>query len=198
MANGVIASITGVVFGFWDIVLWLVRTWCELIVTALSLLGWLLVIGSMLLVFSYQLWPGVAAYALGMAFFVGRDIFKLLDFWLSDKRYTVTPEAFVGDIVGTAILFVLVFGLLLAIWYFIFPDDLLFVPTVALAPIYVLGSLSRFARNFLATMKDKLKPRPAEEKKGGPSALSTMASMAAAQAPKAVEAAKKAAVLKPK
>jgi hypothetical protein len=162
----VIGFFSRAVFGFWDLTIWLVRTWCELIVSLLSIFGWLLAIAGVLILFTDQWILGMAAYALALAFMVGSEVFKLLDFWISDRRYTVPPEKFVGDVVGTVIGFVLVFGGLLAFWYFLLPEPWLLVLTVALAPISLIRSGSRILKNFLATMKDKLAPRPPPPQSG--------------------------------
>lgn len=187
MIGDVIRFFTGIVLGFWDILLWLVRTWCELIVSVLSLLGWLLVIGSVLVLNGGDFLPGAVAYALALCFMAVGHAFRLLDFWLSEKSYTVHPEAFVGDVVGTAFGFIIIFGGLLALWYFVFPADLLLISAVALAPVSILDSLARFTRNFLATMKDKLKPKPQEKQAGGAAGGNVVSAAAASVA---VEAAK--------
>lgn len=188
MIGDVIRFFTGIIFGFWDILLWLVRTWCELIVSVLSLLGWLLVIGSVLVLTGGDFLAGAAAYAFALCLMAVGHAFRLLDFWLSEKSYTVHPEAFVGDVVGTVFGFIIIFGGLLALWYFVFPADLLIISTVALAPVSILDSLARFTKNFLATMKDKLKPKPKPAEKQAEGGASNAVSAAAASV--AVEAAK--------
>jgi hypothetical protein len=192
MLGDVVGFFSGLVFGFWDMLTWLVRTWCELIVSLLSILGWLLVIASVLVLLSGDMTMGAAIYVAAFAFLACSQLFRLLDFWLSEKRYTVAPEAFVGDVLGTVFGFIVIFGLLFAVWYFVYPADLLLVSIAALAPISILNSLSRFTKNFLATLKDKLKPRPGEEKKQGGAPPSLMSSVAANVAPKIAEAAKQA------
>ncbi len=146
--------------GLWGIIRWLVDTWCELIVTVLSILGWLAAIAAFLLM-AMNMWLfGGIALVTALCFFVGKEFFKLVEFWLSGKGYTIPPAKFVGDIVGTVIGFVLLYGLLLAMYIFIFPMNWLLAAIIVFASMSVLSSISRFIKNFLAMIKDQMAGKP--------------------------------------
>ncbi len=147
--------------GVWGIIIWLVETWCELIVTVLSILGWLAAIAALLLMAMGMWLFGGIALVVALLLFAGRDFFKLVEFWLSGKGYTTAPAKFVGDIVGTAIGFVLLYGLLLAMYVFLLPMDWLLAAIIVFASMSVLSSISRFIKNFLAMIKDQMAGKPA-------------------------------------
>lgn len=144
------------VLNFWDIICWIVRAWFGLIDAALGLVGWLLVIASTYFLFESQWSIGAIVFLAALAFLSLRELFRLASFWLSEQKYAVSPEAFVGDIAGSFIGFIVIFGILLGTWYFFYPEQWLFVVSVELALILIIKSFSRFAKNFLATMKSKM------------------------------------------
>lgn len=149
--------------GLWGIIRWLVDTWCEIIVTVLSVFGWLAAIAAFLLMSTGMWLFGVVALIIALSLFAGRESFKLLEFWLSGKGYTIPPAKFVSDIVGTAIGFILLYGILFAIFIF-YPAGWLLALILLFASKSVLSSVSRFIRNFLAMIKDQMGGKPSEAK----------------------------------
>ncbi len=156
LLNDAIGYVGKIVLGWWGIICWLARTWCELISTGCSMIGWLVMLISTYLLFTNQIIFGAVLYFAAFGFFIIRDLFKLVDFWLSEKKYTVSPESFVGDLVGSVVSFVILFGMMFGIWLFIYPAQWLLVITLELIPLTVLSTVSRAIRNFVAMTKDKL------------------------------------------
>ena len=146
--------------GVWGIIIWLVETWCELIVTVLSLLGWLAAIAAFFLMSTGAWLFGGIALVAALFLFAGNEFFKLVEFWLSGKGYTTAPAKFVGDIVGTAIGFVFLYGLLFGIYVFLLPMNWLLAMILVFAPKSVLSSIARFIRHFLAMLKDQVGGKP--------------------------------------
>lgn len=169
--DDVVGSFGKIVLGWWGIICWLARTWCELISTGCSIIGWLVMLVSTSLLLTNQLLFGGILFFVGFGFFMVRDLFKLVDFWLSEKKYTVSPESFVGDLVGSAISFVILFGALLAIWVFVYRVPWLLIITLELIPLTLLSTVSRAIRNFVAMTKDKLIGGKSTEPPKGPSGI---------------------------
>lgn len=147
-------------FGLWGVILWLVDTWCELIVTALTILGWLAAIAAFALMAMGMWLFGGIALVIALFLFADKEFFKLVEFWISGKGYTLPPPKFVGDIMGTVIGFVLLYGLLLGMYIFILPMDWLLAAIVVFASMSVVSSLARFTKNFLAMIKDQMSGKP--------------------------------------
>ncbi|MDD5340064.1 MAG: hypothetical protein PHV13_02335 [Candidatus ainarchaeum sp.] len=146
--------------GIWGIIIWLVEAWCELIVTALAILGWLAAIAAFFLMATGAWLFGGIALVAALFLFAGREFFNLVEFWLSGKGYTTAPAKFVGDIVGTIIGFALFYGLLLAVYIFLFPMNWLLAAIIVFASKSVLSSIARFIRHFLAMLKDQVGGKP--------------------------------------
>ena len=146
--------------GFWGIFCWIIGAWFSLIDFVLGLLGWFSIIISMYFLFTGQLLPGSIIYIIALGFLVCREICGLASFWLSGRKYVMSPEAFVGDIIGAAIGFFMLFGMLFGFWYFLYPVQWLFIISVALIPITILSAVSRFTRNFIAMLKSKMTGTP--------------------------------------
>jgi len=149
------------IFGAWGIIVWLVTTWCELIVNILSVFAWLSWIGALLLMAAGQLVFGGFVLAFSLFLFADREFFKLVEFWLGGKAYTMPPAKFVGDMVVTAIAFVIIMGVLFLLWLIV-PLPLLLALPLALAPLMILLSLSRYAKHILAMVKDQMAGKPAQ------------------------------------
>ncbi len=150
--------------GLWGVIRWLVDTWCEIIVTVLSVFGWLAAIAAFLLMSTGAWLFGVIALVVALSLFAGREFLKLLEFWLSGKGYTIPPARFVSDLVGTAIGFVLIYGILFAVFIF-YPAGWLLALIIVFASKSVLSSVSRFIRHFLAMIKDNMGGKPKEKGK---------------------------------
>ncbi len=140
----------------WGIICWLARAWFGIIYLGLKSVGWVLFFVSTYFIILGQTLFGGAIFFVALVFLATGEVFSLLSFWLSEQKYTIPPEKFIGDVFGSTIGFVMLFGLLFAFWFFFYPERWFVIVTIAFMPIIIIDSLSRFMKNFLAMTKDKL------------------------------------------
>jgi hypothetical protein len=156
--DDLIGLVTRPILGVWGIICWLVTAWCEVIVNILSILAWLSLFAAVVLVYlnPANLFAATIVSVISMALFADMEFFKLVEFWLSGKGYTIPPAKFVGEVVGTVFTFIFSFGFLFAMLLFYYPAQWAFTGVILIVSLSVISTIARYVKHFLAMLKDQI------------------------------------------